>query len=154
MIKKIPIGFLLFSMVFTFSLISCNKDENKTLISKHNGTESHKAREDCTQCHRSGGEGPGIFTVAGSVYKEDLASALPNVTVELFSALEGATGLVYSIEVDAKGNFYTTDPLDLSSGYDTWVIGTDQLKYTMEAEITSGSCNSCHGSSVDRIWAK
>ena len=58
-------------LVLFLSLSSCEKDENKTLVSQHNGNDSHKTDQNCMECHSSGGSGDGIFTIAGSIYDVD-----------------------------------------------------------------------------------
>jgi hypothetical protein len=56
------------------------------------------------------------------------------------------------MKVDAKGNFYTSGSVVLTSGLYPAVTGATSTKY-MSSSITTGACNSCHtGTSTARIW--
>ena len=57
------------------------------------------------------------------------------------------------IQVDGKGNFYTTETIDFGEGLYTLAEGNTNTEH-MNSKITSGQCNSCHGISTDRIWIK
>lgn len=149
------IGFLL-ALGFVILTQSCDKIQelgNETKISEYNDDESHNAGDNCMICHLQGGDGEGWFNVAGTVYDESLASVYPNSTIHLFTEANGEGTLVYTIEVDAKGNFYTTEDIDFGSGLYVSVEGTEVTKY-MLSPVTVGACSSCHGSSIDRVWVK
>ena len=75
-----------------------------------------------------------------------------NATITLVANRNG-TAFQYTLEGDANGNFYTTDPIDFSEGLFTSVQGTG-IVHEMSSKIFNGQCNSCHGSSTDRIWAE
>jgi len=142
-------------MTILLPISSCKKDNfenNETKISSFNDDESHKTGENCMSCHVSGGEGEAWFTVAGSVYDADKQNPYANATIKLYSEATGAGNLIKTIEVDSKGNFYTTEAVDFSSGLYTSVISTGGNEIFMIGQITSGACNSCHGNSIDRIW--
>ena len=128
--------------------MSCDDDGNETKISSHNSDDSHKAGQNCMNCHESGGDGEGWFTVAGTVYNEAQTSILPNATIKLYSGSNATEDLIATIEVDSKGNFYTTKKIDFGTGLYTLVEGNTATK-NMMASITSGECNSCHGVSTD-----
>ncbi len=130
-----------------------NEHETETKISKHNDDESHNAGENCMSCHVSGGEGEGLFVVAGTVYKESKTAVYPNTTVQFHTEANAGGTLVKSIEVDGKGNFYSTETLDFGTGLYTSVIGDSETKYMM-SPVSIGACNSCHSTSSNRIWAK
>ena len=132
---------------------SCEDEGNETKISSYNSVENHKTGQDCMICHVSGGGGEGWFTVAGTVYNSWLTSVLPNATVILYTEANGTGDLVATIEVDEKGNFYTTKVIDFGTGLYTLVEGNTTTKI-MCSSITSGKCNSCHGVSIDRIWVE
>lgn len=144
-------------MISTLLLFeSCEKEEdegNEEMISSYNETESHNMGQDCMICHKQGGDGEGWFVVAGTVYDSLKTSTYPNSTVKLFSGPNGTGNLVATIEVDGLGNFYSTNNIDFSSGLFTSVSGNTATEH-MNSSITTGNCNSCHGESVDRIWAK
>lgn len=133
---------------------SCEKEnENETKISTFNSDESHKSGQNCMNCHVSGNSGEGWFTVAGTVYDSTLNSTYPNVLVELYTGPNSSATLIATIEVDALGNFYTTESVDLTEGLYASVIGDIESTY-MAGVITNGRCNLCHGVSTDRIWTR
>jgi hypothetical protein len=148
-IFKILVGVI----VVWIGFISCENDENETLISSYNSTESHNSGQNCMSCHRSGGSGEGLFTVAGTVYDSTRTSIFPNATIRLFTRPNGAGTLEAIIEVDGLGNFYTTEAVDFESGLYTSTEGSLETKF-MNSPITTGNCNSCHGVSTDRIWTR
>jgi len=136
------------------SFFSCSKDdENEAMTSSSGSNESHNAGRNCMECHRSGGSGEGIFKVAGTVYNEALTNINSNATAYLHTGANGTGTLIKAIEVDAKGNLYTTSSIDFGSGLYVSVEGATTTKY-MSSAITSGACNSCHGSSTSKIWTK
>jgi hypothetical protein len=135
-------------------MISCeNEDGSETKISKYNSNESHNAGLNCMNCHKQGGEGEGRFVVAGTVYDSQKAVTYPNATVRLYSGPNGTGDLKYTIQVDALGNFYTTEDISFGDGLYPSVQGDVQTKY-MQTSLSTGQCNSCHGSTVDRIWTE
>jgi len=142
-------------MGLSAGLFSCSKDdsENEAMTSSSGSNESHNAGRNCMECHRSGGSGEGIFNLAGTVYNEALTSINPNATVNLYTGANGTGTLIKAIEVDAKGNLYTTSSIDFGSGLYVSVDGATTIKY-MSSAITNGACNSCHGSSTSKIWTK
>ena len=148
--KKIRCSFRCSILVLVLIVGSCEKDENEVMNSRANDTESHRHGENCMECHIDGGKGEGIFTVAGSLYAEDLITPFTSGKVELYG--DPVTGIVRSLEVDGRGNFYTTEPIDFSGGLHTRVVGDTILE--MKGLITQGGCNGCHGSSAPRLWLK
>lgn len=145
--------FLVYAAFFILVLsASCKKDDDKILKSEAGGMVSHKHGENCMECHKSGGSAGEIFTVAGSVFSEDLTTPFTGGTVVLKHAQSG-TSLVNVIEVDGKGNFYTNVPVDFSGG--RYVeITSDTEGREMESSIASGACSACHGVSTGKIWLK
>ncbi len=150
--KKLQIisVFLFASMLLI--TISCSKENESDESGSSNtgGTESHKTGENCMNCHKSGGEGEGRFTLAGSVFNTQ-QSAYSNAVVKLYSAANGGGTLKATINGDARGNFYTTSGVDFSGGLYVAVIGTGGNVVYMNSPVTSGACNSCHGSSASKI---
>lgn len=136
-------------------IISCEKEEgeNEKKISRYNETESHNMGQNCMECHKSGGSGEGWFNLAGTVYDEALANPYPNATLKLYTQPNGGGELKYTLEVDGKGNFFTTETIDFGTGLYPSVKGNSQTR-NMVSAINNGKCNSCHGSSTDRIWTK
>ena len=143
----------IFSMGLMVGLIlltmACEKDKNKTLVSYFNGNDSHKTGQNCMDCHVSGGSGDGIFTTAGSVYDVDKLNPYTNASIRVYIGPNGTGDLVKTIEGDGKGNFYTTEFLDFSEGLYVSVSGDSGEEEHMVSMVTSGACNSCHGSSTN-----
>lgn len=141
------------SLLF-FIFYSCESTNSGTgssdIVSVFNSNASHRAGENCMNCHDSNGSGDGVFSVAGTVYNESLSSPLPNSTVRIYSSMDENADPLYVIEVDAKGNFYTTENISFGDGLYTSVQGSN-AEIFMESAITNGSCNSCHGVTTDRI---
>ncbi|MGQ8336327.1 hypothetical protein ACUNWD_07225 [Sunxiuqinia sp. A32] len=149
--------FLLINALIAASLLmSCENEEgeheNETKISSYNSDESHKAGENCMNCHKSGGPGEGRFSIAGTVFNESNTSILPGATIKLYSEANGDGELIATIQVDKKGNFYTTETIDFATGLYTLVEGSTSTQH-MNSSVTSGQCNSCHNSN-NRIWGK
>lgn len=149
----ILVSILLFLVVYSCETTNSGGTGNNLLVSSYNASKSHKTGENCMNCHISNGGGDGIFSVAGTVYNENLSSPLPNSTVRLYSTPDGDSDPLHVIEVDAKGNFYTTENIDFGDGLYASVQGPKSMIF-MESAITNGSCNSCHGISTERIWSK
>jgi hypothetical protein len=139
----------------SFVFLSCEKEdhENETKISSFDSTESHKAGQDCMICHKSGGSGEGWFTVAGTLYDSTKMVPFPNANIKLFTGPDGTGTLKMTIQVDGRGNFYTTESIDFEDGLYTLAEGRLGAQ-NMHTSFTSGACNSCHGNSTDRIWVK
>lgn len=129
-----------------------SENENETNISAMGSNKSHNMGQNCMNCHNSGGEGEGIFKVAGTVYNEAQTGTFPNATIKLFTGPDGTGTLKYTIAVDGKGNFYTTQPIDFSAELYPAVSNGNNTIY-MGSSITSGQCNNCHtGTDTSRIW--
>lgn len=140
-------------VMITIIIQSCTKG-NETNISAHNQNESHNMGQNCMNCHRSGGEGKGWFNVAGTVYNATATQNVPNATVYLYTGPNGTGTLQYTVEVDAKGNFFTTEAIDFGTGLYPSIQGNTTTKH-MSTSITTGACNSCHtGTSTPRLWTE
>lgn len=152
---KRSIYYILLSALFFIAFSACEDDDdgNETNISSYNSDDSHKAGQDCMTCHVSGGSGEGWFTVAGTVYDEAQTSVYPNATVKIYSEPNGNGNLIATIEVDENGNFYTTEAINFGDGLYTLVEGNSSTQH-MITSITTGRCNSCHGSVTDKIWVR
>ncbi|MGV6860180.1 MAG: hypothetical protein ACWA41_00320 [Putridiphycobacter sp.] len=142
--KKYLSIFLLASLYFT---TACEKK-----ISAYQENESHNAGLDCMQCHKTGGEGEGNFKVAGTVYDTSKINVNPGTTIHLYSEALGQGDLVSTLEVDQKGNFYTTEKVKFKDNLYPSVVGIDGVEKFMGSSITVGNCNSCHGVTTNRIW--
>lgn len=144
---NILIGALFVFVVFQ----ACEENENETKISSFDSSESHNMGKNCMECHKIGGSVEGWFTVAGTVYDDTKLTTLPNAIIKLTTGPNGTGDLVSSVEVDKKGNFYTTKSVDFGTGLYATVNGNSGSNH-MNAKVQSGQCNSCHGISTDRIW--
>jgi hypothetical protein len=137
-------------------------------ISEHGDTRSHTRSKNCQTCHQEQGPGKGIFTISGTLLDEK-HRPYPNAILELYESVQAPGGgpvqwggpvevvnLLMKVEVDANGNFYTTESLpDLFPNeplYPRFVKadGTPLFKETGSAEatmgggVTVGGCNFCH----------
>ncbi|MBZ5715032.1 hypothetical protein [Nannocystis pusilla] len=115
------------------------------LVSARGDDISHAVGDNCMRCHQENGPGPGRFTVAGTLHDADGAPA-PDGLVELRTAPDGAGDLVLAIEVDARGNFYSTEPLAFpdTALFPTVYSGDGARKNHMPFPTSSGACNVCH----------
>lgn len=150
----------IFSIVLLFS--SCAKDaeddsptiiDTISLVSFYGGTISHYQGENCPICHQEGGEGKGWFNISGTVYDTTLSHGYANATVNIFDGINGTGNLIYSIECDSFGNFYSTNKIEFGSGLYAVVDG-EKISAKMGSLVTKGSCNNCHGVTTNRIWTK
>jgi len=140
-----------FSLIMVI-MLSC-EEGNETKISKYNSDASHNTGQNCMNCHKSGGEGDGVFEVAGTVYESTRTTTYPNATVKFYTGPNGTGNLKYTIQVDALGNFYTTEGISFGSGLYVSVEGDQQTNY-MQSSLTTGACNSCHGGQTGKIWTE
>ncbi|NOX85736.1 MAG: hypothetical protein GXO86_07205 [Chlorobi bacterium] len=153
--KTIIVAGFILVMLMAFS--SCEKDEtgnNETKMSRHNDDGSHNNGQNCMDCHKSGGEGEGWFTVAGSVYDSLKTNPSPNGTIKLYTGPNATGTFVKTIEVDGRGNFYTTENMDFGNGLYPVITGSSGNVKNMTSSISTGQCNSCHGVTTDKIWVK
>jgi hypothetical protein len=149
--KILPIIFL---SILTNIFSACeDEDGDETKISYYDENESHRGGEDCMNCHYYDGPGEYWFHIAGTVYDSTLTNIYPGATVKLYSEPNGSGELIYSLEVDQLGNFYSTEQIDFGNGLYPVVQG-NELNSNMLSAITTGRCNSCHGNSQDVIWTK
>jgi len=103
------------------------------------------------QCHIDGGEGEGCFVVAGTVYDSLQLNTVPSGKVEFFTEPNGQGQKIETVQIDSKGNFFTTDLFNFQGLYPA-VTGPSGVTNYMSSSLTSGQCNSCHGTSTNRIW--
>jgi len=130
----------------TLGLSAC-EDENAgggSKTSAYGGTESHNAGQACMGCHSRGTDNELWWTVAGTVYRLDGTTTNPGCTVILAAGPGPDSGVVATLPVDARGNFYTTMPVAFGNGLIVSVRGTSAEVRTMGAAVTQGDCNSCH----------
>ena len=118
--------------------------------SSNNSTRSHNAGVACSDCHKTGGTGQGIFTVSGTIYTSGAGTAVaPNGTVKIYSDMN-RLNLVTTLEVDAKGNFYTVNAIDGLTDTGGGIAGVYVTvgSRNMPGNVSASACNSCHGPST------
>jgi hypothetical protein len=141
-------------MIILATMQSCStEDEYGSIeISTSGSSDSHNMGQNCMNCHKPGGGEAPVWNVAGTVYNEALTATNSNATVKLYTGPNQTGTLKYTIQVDAKGNFYTTSAIDFTGGLYPSVTGATST-YSMSTPIQSGACNSCHNNIVKgRIW--
>ncbi|MFV1984885.1 MAG: hypothetical protein ACC657_15165 [Thiohalomonadales bacterium] len=140
--------------ILTLFLTACgheDDDDNETYISSNGGQKSHNTGQNCLSCHKSGNEV--IFTVAGTVYQiQDLTLVLPNVKIQFHDGPNTSGNLIHSIDVDALGNFYTTNALSWGNGLYVSVVVPDGVTNSMSFVVTEGECGRCHGVNENQIY--
>lgn len=123
---------------------------------------SHNAGQDCMSCHKTGGTGKGVFTVAGTVYKSG-GGAQTAATVNIYP--QGSSTAQATMTVDGLGNFWTTQTVaalvpaagqTLVQGVRAVVQPTGGTSAAMLGVISNGSCNTCHspGGGTGRVTAQ
>lgn len=141
-------------MALLATMQSCSTEDEYGSIkdSTTGSSESHNMGQNCMNCHKPGGGEAPVWKVAGTVYNQALTVVNPNATVKLYTGPNETGTLKYTIQVDAKGNFYTTSAIDFTGGLYPSVTGATST-YSMSTPIESGACNSCHnGVTTNRIW--
>lgn len=154
--KKITyFTFLVFSTaVFFYSCkhtVNNNTDLTDKEASKHGSNESKDMSDNCLSCHKSGGSGDGVYTLGGTVFKDDKKTKQANGFIKLYSGPNGTGTLLKTIEVDAWGNFYSDANYNFSLPIYPSAETAAGVKKFMSTSISSGACNSCHGVSTDVI---
>jgi hypothetical protein len=156
--NKLEIRFFLYfiSLLIAVCLCfySCRTDNKSIVAISTANTQSHNVGQDCMSCHGKNGEAKsnGWFVVAGTVFQADKQTPNPNAIVTLYSQAHGVGNVVHTIQADANGNFYTTEPIDFGAGLYPVVQSSGGAVQYMNNLIRVGSCNGCHnGANTDRI---
>ena len=116
----------------------------------HGGGANHNVGNDCLVCHKAGGGGEGVFTAGGTVYKVGTSIGATDATIKLYSNAEGTGTPVVSMTSAVGGNFYSQSSINFGSGLYVRVTSAKGTS-SMISPITTGGCNSCHGSSTGKI---
>jgi hypothetical protein len=146
--------FIFLAISTTLILQSCEKEHegcDEDNISIAGDDESHNRGQNCMQCHIDGGEGEGCFVVAGTVYDSLQLNTVPSGKVEFFTEPNGQGQKIENVQIDSKGNFFTTDLFNFQGLYPA-VTGPSGVTKYMSSSLTSGQCNSCHGVNTNKIW--
>lgn len=143
---------LLFSTI-GLSLNSCEGAFNchEDNISAAGSNKSHNKGQNCMQCHRSSGEGEGCFIAAGTVYDMNMMNTVSSGKVDFYTGPNETGTLIQTILIDGKGNFYSTAKFSPEGLYPVITGPTGNKKY-MGSSLSTGACNSCHGSLTDALW--
>jgi Regulator of chromosome condensation (RCC1) repeat len=123
---------------------------------------SHNAGQDCMACHKTGGTGRGVFTVAGTVYR---SGGGPQTAATVLIYPQGSSTPQATMTVDGLGNFWTTQTVaalvpapgqTLVQGVRAVVQPTGGTSVAMLGVISNGSCNACHspGGGTGRVTAQ
>jgi len=147
------LGLVFVTATFIMSLNSCEgtfacHEDN---ISSAGSNKSHNKGQNCMVCHQAKGEGEGCFIAAGTVYGMDMMSTVSSGKVDFYTGPNETGTLKQTIMIDSKGNFYSTAKFS-PEGLFPVVTGPTGNKKMMGSALTSGACNSCHGSSTDNLW--
>jgi hypothetical protein len=143
--RTILIAFLLVAIAFI--MLRCDKfikPENDPSHSVHLETESHHVGSNCMTCHYSEGSGEGWFTIAGTVF-DNFETGM------LYAYDDYNSAPIDSLEIDGKGNVYTTDPFDFGDGKFFAIKRPGVAEKRMPTKITTGQCNLCHTSTTNRL---
>ncbi len=111
--------------------------------SAHGDDESHYNGRNCMDCHYSAGYGEGWFSLAGSVYGQKNQSK-----IHLYNS-DDLVNPILNLEVDDRGNVFTTQEIDFSSGLRVSVENSAGKVEWMDEPIFSGQCNLCHGTGIE-----
>ena len=139
----------LFAMAFILMvvmIVSCSEDSESEDDGVSYGS-SHNTGKNCLSCYSS-------FKLAGSVYNQALTSAYAGAKIKVTSQANGAGTVLATLTSDNTGNFHTSNSISFGSGGYVSVEGTSGTVKYMTSAITSGACNSCHGSSTSKAWAE
>ena len=138
--KKLLIAGLVCLVVIA---VSCEREEDD----EEEGGRSHNAGKNCLSCHSD-------FKMAGSVYNKSLNASFPGAKIKVTTQANGGGTVLSSLTSDASGNFHTGSSINFGTGVFVSVEGTSGTVKNMNSAITSGACNSCHGSSTSKIWTE
>ena len=138
--------------IIGLTFVRCDKwvtPENETNISSHGDDDSvdgdHQFNgHNCMNCHYTEGRGEGWFSLAGTVTGTN-NFGIVNVS-EGFAEPPNKT-----IEVDAEGNFYTTETIDFSNGLYVSIVDDAGNTKSMSGKIYTGQCNLCHGVTTPKL---
>lgn len=130
-------------------------------VSRHDDTTSHFVGQNCMRCHQAHGPGKGRFSIGGTLKNPD---GTPHPNGKVYVTRTDPTALpegveideleiepVAELEVDALGNFYSTEPLPLpEEALFVIVERSDGAgRNFMGWPTITAACNACHvGSNV------
>ncbi len=133
---------------------ACKRKENNcsaTRISILGFGTSHNSAQSCQNCHIYQGSGPGCFTLAGSIFRDNGFDAYPDGEIRMYTQPNGQGQNKATLYTDNSGNFYTTQAIDFSQDLYPVLIDGNNKEYYMVSPVTEGNCNRCHGEFAQRI---
>ena len=147
------LGLLFVGSTIVLSLNSCEgtfacHEDN---ISAAGSNKSHNKGQNCMVCHQAKGEGEGCFIAAGTVYDMNMTNTVSSGKVDFYTGPNETGTLKQTVLIDGKGNFYTTAKFSPEGLYPV-VTGPTGNNKMMGSALSTGACNSCHGSSTDKLW--
>jgi mono/diheme cytochrome c family protein len=147
------LGLVFVAATFVLCLNSCEgtfacHEDN---ISSAGSNKSHNKGQNCMVCHQAKGEGQGSFIAAGTVYDMNMTNTVSSGKVDFYTGPNETGTLKQTVLIDSKGNFYTTAQFNPEGLYPV-VTGPTGNKKMMGSALSTGACNSCHGSSTDKLW--
>lgn len=155
MVRKLRMSILIFFGVFVV-LSSCShfdelqKNGEESTVSE----SSHNAGQNCMRCHNDNNNEASEkwWNIAGTVYDEDDQVAGASGSIELWTESDRKGTLLYKVQVDQSGNFYTEKIVDFKGGfYPVFVSNDGKDVEAMPSKVNTGACGSCHGVSTPRI---
>lgn len=141
--KKL-IFILAFGMAIGFYACENEEDDDDANGQSAITESTHNTGKNCMACHK--------FTAAGSVYNKALTSGYTGAKIKITTQPNGTGTLLGTLTSNKSGSFYTNSGINFSSGVYVSVTGTSGVISNMASPITTGACNSCHGSSSSKIW--
>jgi len=144
--------FTFFFFVFGIMLfVSCSDNYSTSpdnlMISFNDEEKSHRHGENCMDCHSTGQSEKHEFNIAGSVFTDNGESPVVNGLVKFYEEPKGEGRLVYAVEIDAKGNFFSTEGIEVEEGVYPAIESTTGNMYFMLTEVETGACSNCHSQS-------
>jgi len=135
-------------LFFIVVITSCQKNNNNVGTSSTSG-KSHYSGQNCMKCHN----GTNGMTIAGTVYDSVTKATLSGVTIKIYTKNTLTGSPICTLQSDASGNFYMSSNLDFSTGVYPATQGKTKT-YQHVSVVKSGQCNSCHGVTTSKIWAR
>jgi hypothetical protein len=139
--------FALLVLVISIGFFACENEDDDQIEGQSNiSGSSHNTGKDCMSCHG--------FAASGSVYNKALSSGFSGAVIKLTSQANGAGTVLGTFTTNKSGSFYTSGAINFGSGVFVSVAGNSGSVKHMSSPITTGACNSCHGSSTSKVWAE
>lgn len=146
---------LVFSgLILLLQASSCGRKENNCSairVSILGVGSSHNSGLQCQNCHVYQGSGPGCFTLAGSIYRDNGFDPYPDGEIRMYTLPNGQGENRGTLYTDNSGNFYTTQTIDYSQELYPVLVDGNNKAYYMNTPVTEGNCNRCHSEFAQRI---